>query len=63
MTAERDIRQNGPALWTALLLRALAAGIPMIATPACGLTPRPGLALVPEDNPEALVAAIRSVAA
>lgn len=36
------------------LLRALAAGIPVVATPACGLPPQPGLHLVPFDHPEAL---------
>jgi hypothetical protein len=41
-----------------LLLRALAAGIPVIATPACGIAPRPGLTLVPEDDVKSLIAAL-----
>ena len=32
------------------LLAALAAGIPVIATPACGIEPRPGLCLVPPED-------------
>ena len=42
------------------LLAALAAGVPVIATAACGLAPQPGLTIVPRDNPDALAAAIRS---
>jgi hypothetical protein len=45
------------------LLEALAAGVPVIATAACGLAPQPGLTLVPMDDVEALVAAMRAVAA
>ncbi|CAM5774250.1 hypothetical protein LMIY3S_04449 [Labrys miyagiensis] len=45
------------------LLAALAAGIPVIATPACGLVPRPGLILVPEDDAAALRAALKAVLA
>ena len=45
------------------LLAALAAGIPVIATPACGLTPREGLILVPEDDAAALRAALVAVLA
>jgi hypothetical protein len=41
------------------LLAALAAGIPVIASAACGLDPQPGLMLVPPDDAEALIAAIR----
>ena len=33
------------------LLHALAAGIPVIATPACGFGERPGVATVPELTP------------
>jgi hypothetical protein len=44
-----------------LLLRALAAGIPVITTPACGILPRPGLTSVPQGNVEALIAALRAV--
>jgi glycosyltransferase involved in cell wall biosynthesis len=40
------------------LLEALAAGVPVIATVACGLPPQPGLTLVPMDDVEALVAAM-----
>ncbi len=36
------------------LLRALAAGLPVIATPACGLPLQPGLTIVAPDDPEAL---------
>ncbi len=40
------------------LLAALAAGIPVIATEACGLEPQPGLTLVPADDAEALAVAL-----
>jgi glycosyltransferase involved in cell wall biosynthesis len=40
------------------LLAALAAGIPVIATPACGILPKLGITLIPENDPEALVEAI-----
>jgi hypothetical protein len=40
------------------LLAALAAGIPVIATPACGLSSRPGLTIVPAMDAEALRAAL-----
>ncbi|MDB5679407.1 VanW family protein [Sphingomonas bacterium] len=43
------------------LLRALAADVPVIATPACGLPPQPGLTLVPADDPAALRDAISRV--
>lgn len=33
------------------LLRALAAGLPVIATAACGLPPQPGLTLIEPDDP------------
>jgi hypothetical protein len=36
------------------LLRAVALGIPVIATAACGLDEGPGVTLVPEDDPAAL---------
>jgi glycosyltransferase involved in cell wall biosynthesis len=36
------------------LLAALAAGVPVIATPACGIGPRDGLTLVPELDVAAL---------
>ncbi|WGM39815.1 VanW family protein [Caulobacter sp. NIBR1757] len=43
------------------LLGALAAGVPVIATPACGLVPQPGLILIPPGNAAALIAALKSV--
>ena len=43
------------------LLAALAAGIPVIATPACGIAPRPGLTLVPAGDTQALVRAIAKI--
>ena len=39
-------------------LRALAAGVPVIATPACGLPPQPGLTLVPAGDVTALAQAL-----
>ena len=42
------------------LLSALAAGVPVIATPACGLVPGPGITIVPPDDVDALIAAIRT---
>jgi hypothetical protein len=45
------------------LLEALVAGVPVIATAACGLAPQPGLTLVPMDNLEALMAAMASAQA
>src|SRR5207302_9955253 len=41
------------------LLRALAAGIPVIATPECGIESHPLLTLAPAGNAEALRDAIR----
>lgn len=43
------------------LLRALAAGLPVIATAACGLPPQPGLALVAPDDSDALRAALLAI--
>ncbi len=40
------------------LLAALAAGVPVIATAACGLPPQPGLTLVPMGDAAALAAAM-----
>jgi len=40
------------------LLRALAAGLPVIATPACGLPPQSGLTLVAPDDSDALRTAL-----
>jgi hypothetical protein len=42
------------------LIAALAAGVPVIATPACGLDPQPGLTLIPPQDAAALIAAIRA---
>lgn len=46
-----------------LLLRALAAGIPVVATAASGLGPRPGLTLVPAGDYPALRQAVEQVLA
>jgi hypothetical protein len=43
------------------LLQALAAGVPVIATVACGLLPQPGLILVPMGDVNALAEAMRAV--
>jgi hypothetical protein len=43
------------------LLAALAAAVPIIASPACGLAAQPGVTLVPPDDPAALIAAIKAV--
>jgi hypothetical protein len=43
------------------LLTALAAGIPVIATAACGLPVHGGVTIVPEDDPAALIDALQSV--
>ena len=45
------------------LLAALAAGIPVIATPACGIEPRPGLYLIPPDDTTALIDALAALTA
>jgi VanW like protein len=42
------------------LLMALAAGVPVIATPACGLAAQPGLTTVSADDLGALIAALRA---
>ena len=44
------------------LLAALAAGVPVIATPACGLSDRPGLTLAPAMDAAALRGALMVVA-
>jgi glycosyltransferase involved in cell wall biosynthesis len=41
------------------LLAALAAGVPVIATNACGLDPQPGLTLIPPQDAAALIDALR----
>jgi hypothetical protein len=43
------------------LLMAIAAGVPVIATAACGLAAENGVTIVPADDAEALVAALRTV--
>jgi hypothetical protein len=43
------------------LLAALSAGVPVVATEACGLGERPGLTLVAQGDAEALAAALRAV--
>ncbi|HVH79444.1 MAG TPA: VanW family protein [Stellaceae bacterium] len=43
------------------LLAALAAGVPVIATPACGLAAQDGVTLVPSDDPVALIETLRVV--
>jgi hypothetical protein len=43
------------------LLAALASGVPVIATAACGIAPRQGLTLVPAGDTDALAAAIAAV--
>jgi len=45
------------------LLSALAAGIPVIATPACGLPAQSGLTIVPPDDLDALTEALRATLA
>jgi hypothetical protein len=42
------------------LLEALAAGVPVIATEACGIAPQPGLTIVPPGDVEALAEAMRA---
>jgi hypothetical protein len=42
------------------LLTALAAGVPVIATAACGLAPQSGLTIVPAGDPGALIEALRA---
>jgi hypothetical protein len=41
-----------------LLLLALAAGVPVIATAACGIAERPGLTIIPAGDVAALIAAL-----
>jgi hypothetical protein len=43
------------------LLAALAAGLPVIASAACGLYPRPGLTLTTSHDPAALIAALSAL--
>jgi hypothetical protein len=43
------------------LLAALGAGVPVIATKACGLPAQDGLTLVAEDDVDALIAALRAI--
>jgi VanW like protein len=46
-----------------LLLRALAQGVPVIATPACGLAPRPGLTLIAAGDVDVLRRALEAALA
>ncbi len=41
------------------LLAALAAGVPVIAGSACGLAPSPGVTVIPSDDTDALIEALR----
>jgi glycosyltransferase involved in cell wall biosynthesis len=41
-----------------MLLAALAAGVPVVATTACGLPPQAGLTLIPTDSVEPLFSAL-----
>jgi glycosyltransferase involved in cell wall biosynthesis len=41
------------------LLEAIAAGVPVIATAACGLDPQPGLTIVPAGDRELTTAIAR----
>jgi glycosyltransferase involved in cell wall biosynthesis len=43
------------------LLAALAAGIPIVATEACGIAAAPGVTIVPAGNTQALIAALSTV--
>jgi glycosyltransferase involved in cell wall biosynthesis len=43
------------------LLVALAGGIPVIATPGCGLTAQDGVTLIPASDAGALVAALEAL--
>jgi glycosyltransferase involved in cell wall biosynthesis len=43
------------------LLAALAAGVPVIATAACGIAKHERLTIVPENDAPALIAALRTV--
>jgi glycosyltransferase involved in cell wall biosynthesis len=45
------------------LLEALAGGVPVVATPACGLGPAEGLTLVPAGDAAALREAVEGVLA
>jgi glycosyltransferase involved in cell wall biosynthesis len=41
------------------LLRAIAEGVPVIATPACGVAHLPGVTTIPAGDVDALIAALR----
>jgi glycosyltransferase involved in cell wall biosynthesis len=43
------------------LLTALAAGVPVVATSACGIAEQPGVTIVTADDPAGLIAALRRV--
>jgi hypothetical protein len=72
----RDVRTGATQDWGAIdavvqpaivehqprrLLAALAAGVPVIATKACGIDPRPGLTIISPDDVDALVAVLAGV--
>ena len=42
------------------LLAALAAGVPVIATEACGIARQPGVTIVPPGDALSLIAALRT---
>ncbi|HLK24967.1 MAG TPA: VanW family protein [Caulobacteraceae bacterium] len=54
LVAQPALVENAPRR----LLEALAANVPVVATPACGLSPQEGLVLAPPGDPAALAAAI-----
>ncbi|HEY2177854.1 MAG TPA: VanW family protein [Caulobacteraceae bacterium] len=71
----RGVRLRSPGDWRAAaavvqpavvedqprrLLAALAAGVPVIATAACGLDPQPGLTLIPPNDARALERALKA---
>lgn len=45
-----------------LVLTALAAGVPVLATAACGIAPRPGLTLLADAEPATLIKALAALA-
>ncbi|HEY2659174.1 MAG TPA: VanW family protein [Caulobacteraceae bacterium] len=45
------------------LLAALAAGVPVVATEACGIDPQAGLTLIPPNDPAALIKALEDLIA
>jgi hypothetical protein len=68
LTAQRDWTGVAAVVQPAIveheprrLLAALATGVPVVSTEACGLDPQPGLTLVPPDDPDALIEALRGL--